>query len=80
MMIFIVIEAKVVVFDIVRIIEQYPKRAYGIVAFNTHPKRVIVDQIELVRNDHPSLNRYLFQQEATYEDLFVKNLENVQGG
>ncbi|ASK53200.1 hypothetical protein Q7M76_05620 (plasmid) [Candidatus Liberibacter asiaticus] len=80
MMIFIVIEAKVVVFDIVRIIEQYPKRAYGIVALNTHQKRIIEDQIELVRNDHPSFNRYLIQQEATYEDLFVKNLENVQGG
>jgi hypothetical protein len=73
------IEAKRVVEEIMRMIEQRPDLSYGIVTLNAKQKMVIEDEIERVRKDNPVFDAYVGESELTDEEFFVKNLETVQG-
>jgi len=73
------IEAQHLVQDIMHMVERHPERSYGIVTLNAKQKMLIEDEIESVRKENPIFDKYISEAETTDEDLFVKNLENVQG-
>ncbi|MDH5609322.1 MAG: AAA domain-containing protein, partial [Cyclobacteriaceae bacterium] len=62
-------EAEEVVFQIGNLSTQYPDKTIGIVTFNVSQQELILDLLEKRLSDGGKLP----------EDLFVKNIENVQG-
>lgn len=74
-----IIEAQRLVQDIAEMVVRNSKRSYGIVTLNAKQKMVIEDEIERVRKENPVFDKYISESENTDENLFVKNLENVQG-
>ena len=74
------IEAKTVVDEIVARLTD-PKRckqSIGVVTLNTEQQRTIEDLLDNARRQHPEIEVY-FQSTDTYDGVFVKNLESVQG-
>ena len=55
----------------------YPDQSLGIVTFSSAQKNTITELLELARRTDALLDNFL--QEGQSEDLFVKNIENVQG-
>lgn len=55
----------------------HPDLSLGIVTFSSAQKNTITELLELARRADPSLDAFL--REGQSEDLFVKNIENVQG-
>ncbi len=74
------VEARVVVNEIVeRLLD--PKRCHqslGVVTLNTEQQRTIDDLLDDARRKHPEIEPY-FKSTDTYDGVFVKNLESVQG-
>jgi very-short-patch-repair endonuclease len=54
-----------------------PDRSLGVVTFSIAQKQLIEDLLELERRSDPELDRFALR--GGPEQLFVKNLENVQG-
>jgi hypothetical protein len=54
-----------------------PLLSLGIVTFSTAQRNLITELLEFARRTDPVLNDFLREGQA--EDLFVKNIENVQG-
>lgn len=54
-----------------------PDLSLGIVTFSHAQKNTINELLEVARRDDPALDAFL--REGRQEDLFVKNIENVQG-
>lgn len=54
-----------------------PEHSLGIVTFSHAQKNTITELLELARRGDPALDAFL--REGQSEDLFVKNIENVQG-
>ena len=54
-----------------------PDLTLGVAAFSQSQMRAILDQVELIRRQNPSLESFFNAHEE--EPFFVKNLENVQG-
>ncbi len=54
-----------------------PQLSLGIVTFSTAQRNLITELLELARRADPELDAFLREGQA--EDLFVKNIENVQG-
>ena len=54
-----------------------PDETLGVVAMSVAQRDTILDQMEVLRGQHPELDR--FCREGRHEPFFVKNLENVQG-
>jgi very-short-patch-repair endonuclease len=54
-----------------------PTISLGVVAFSEAQQMAIIDRLELLRREDPSLEEF-FKEESP-EPFFVKNLENVQG-
>ncbi|MBB3062013.1 DUF4011 domain-containing protein [Microbulbifer rhizosphaerae] len=74
------IEAAAVVKEIVKRLTD-PERQHqsiGVVTLNTEQKRTIEDLLDDARRQHPEIEPY-FQSTDTYDEVFVKNLESVQG-
>jgi hypothetical protein len=55
----------------------HPTLSLGIVTFSFAQRNLITELLELARRTNSVLDRFL--QEGQSEDLFVKNIENVQG-
>jgi len=55
----------------------HPELSLGIVTFSSAQKNTITELLELARRTDPALDALL--REGQSEDLFVKNIENVQG-
>lgn len=55
----------------------HPDLSLGIVTFSSAQKNTITELLELARRTDASLDAFL--REGQSEDLFVKNIENVQG-
>lgn len=55
----------------------HPDLSLGIVTFSSAQKNTITELLELARRSDNALDRFL--REGQSEDLFVKNIENVQG-
>lgn len=54
-----------------------PSLSLGIVTFSFAQRNLITELLELARRSDPTLDAFL--REGQSEDLFVKNIENVQG-
>lgn len=71
------IEAKAVAQAVIAHAQAYPTLSLGVVAFSTQQRRAILDEVELLRRQHPETEGYFAGRPD--EPFFVKNLENVQG-
>lgn len=52
-------------------------KTFGVVTFNSEQQRLIEDLLDAERRNDPELDGYFADQQ--YEEVFVKNLESVQG-
>ncbi|MEQ9398187.1 MAG: DUF3320 domain-containing protein [Longimicrobiales bacterium] len=71
------IEARTVAEAVVDHIQTTPKLSLGVGTFGVAQQNVILDELDRLRRDDPSIE-WFFQQEGE-EKFFVKNLENIQG-
>lgn len=76
------IEAQAVVAEVVKrltaMLNGAPERSMGIVTINSQQQRLVEDFVDEARRSNPELERF-FTATDTYDPLFVKNLESVQG-
>jgi len=71
------IEAKVVAQAVMAHARECPDKSLGVGTFSVTQRDAILDELELLRRDDPSLEAFFIT--ATAEPFFVKNLENIQG-
>tara|TARA_R110001592_G_scaffold260282_1_gene524769 strand:+ start:94311 stop:100136 length:5826 start_codon:yes stop_codon:yes gene_type:complete len=74
------VEATAVVNEIVKRLTD-PSRCHqsiGVVTLNTEQQRTVEDLLDDARRKHPQIEPY-FQSTDTYDGVFIKNLESVQG-
>ena len=74
------IEAAAVVDEIVKRLTNpaNASQTIGVVTLNTEQQRTVEDLLDDARRKHPQIEPY-FQSTDTYDGVFVKNLESVQG-
>ena len=76
------VEAKSLVAEVVRRLEGMlsgePMLSIGVVAVNSQQQRLIEDRMDEARRANPQLERF-FVASDSYDPIFVKNLESVQG-
>ena len=77
------IEAQAVVKEVVRRLERMlkdeePTKSMGIVTINSQQQRMVEDFLDEARRENPNLERF-FTATDTFDPVFVKNLESVQG-
>jgi len=74
------IEAQAVADEIVRRLADplSSQKSIGVVTLNTEQQRMIEDLLDEARRKHPEIEIY-FQSTDSYDGVFVKNLESVQG-
>ena len=73
-------EAHAVVKALIEVASRFPKRSAGIVTFSTPQRDLITNLLEHARRKSPALDAYLdAMKDEKGEEVFVKNLENVQG-
>lgn len=70
-------EAKAVAEAVIAHALDHPNLSLGVVAFSTQQRRAILDEVELLRRQHPETEGYFAGRPD--EPFFIKNLENVQG-
>lgn len=70
-------EAKAVAEAVIAHALDHPSLSLGVVAFSTQQRRAILDEVELLRRQHPETEGYFAGRPD--EPFFIKNLENVQG-
>lgn len=72
------LEAKTVVQAIFDHFQTYGnKKSLGVGTFSVAQMNAILEELELMRKEHPSMEKYF--QEKNEEHFFVKNLETIQG-
>lgn len=71
------IEAQAVVQEMARHARECPNLSLGIVAFSKSQATMLTEVLEHARRNDPVLDAFL--REGQREDVFVKNIENVQG-
>ncbi|NHN85945.1 DUF3320 domain-containing protein [Acetobacter musti] len=71
-------EARAIVTEAVRLLQDGSNRTLGIVTFNAQQQTLISDLFDKARGDHPDIERF-FSPETTSEPVLIRNLENVQG-
>ncbi|HMO12969.1 MAG TPA: DUF3320 domain-containing protein [Pirellulaceae bacterium] len=71
------LEAQAVAQAMIEHARRYPHLSLGVGAFSISQRDLILDELELLRKQHPETERFFTQSE--YEPWFVKNLESVQG-
>jgi hypothetical protein len=70
-------EGEAIVARVTEHARQHPTLSLGIVTFSFAQRNLITELLELARRSDPVLDEFL--REGKAEDLFVKNIENVQG-
>lgn len=70
------IEGKAIVEALIAHARRYPGRSIGVVTFSTAQRDLITNFVEDARRREPALDEFVSDQP---EEVFVKNLENVQG-
>lgn len=70
-------EAKVVAQAAIEHAIQHPNLSLGVATFSAQQRRAIIDQLELLRRQHPETEGYFSGHPE--EPFFVKSLENIQG-
>ncbi|WP_395494538.1 DUF3320 domain-containing protein [Acetobacter sp. KSO5] len=71
------VEARAVVAEALRLLQDGSERSLGIVTFNSDQQTLITDLMDKARSEDPALERF-FSDEAA-EPVLIRNLENVQG-
>ncbi|MBT2131034.1 DUF3320 domain-containing protein [Aliiroseovarius lamellibrachiae] len=71
------IEAQAVVAEIAKHARDWPDLSLGVVAFSKSQADMLTEVLEHARRNDPVLDGFL--REGQREDVFVKNIENVQG-
>ncbi|TPN49495.1 DUF3320 domain-containing protein [Mesorhizobium sp. B1-1-9] len=71
------IEAQAVVRGMAEHARAWPDLSLGVVAFSKAQADILTELLELERRHDPVLDGFL--REGRHEDVFVKNIENVQG-
>ncbi len=71
------IEGDAIVARVAEHARRHPDTSLGIVTFSSAQRNLITELLELHRRADPVLDAFL--REGKSEDLFVKNIENVQG-
>ena len=71
------IEGEAIVARVAEHARAHPDLSLGIVTFSSAQKNTVTELLELARRSDPALDGFLREGQA--EDLFVKNIENVQG-
>ena len=71
------VEARVVAKAVIEHARKTPALSLGVAAFSIKQRQAILDELELLRREHPDLEGFFYGHES--EPFFVKNLENVQG-
>ena len=71
------IEGQAIVARVAEHARHTPDLSLGIVTFSVAQQNTLTELLEVARRDAPTLDAFL--REGKREDLFVKNIENVQG-
>ena len=71
------VEAQAIARAVIQHARKTPGLSLGVAAFSVRQQDAILDELELLRREHPDLESF-FSGDAV-EPFFVKNLENVQG-
>ena len=71
------IEAEAIADRLAEHARKWANLSVGVVAFSRHQTDMLTEVLELRRREDPALDALL--REGKYEDVFVKNIENVQG-
>ncbi|WP_086652647.1 DUF3320 domain-containing protein [Acetobacter malorum] len=71
------VEARAVVAEALRLLQDGSERSLGIVTFNSDQQTLITDLMDKARSEDPALERF-FSDDAA-EPVLIRNLENVQG-
>jgi hypothetical protein len=71
------IEGEAIVARIAKHAREYPTLSLGVVTFSFAQRNLVTELLELARRSDPKLDAFLREGQA--EDVFVKNIENVQG-
>lgn len=72
-----IIEAKAIVDEIARCAKEEADKSLGVVTFSKAQADMVTELLDVARRDDPALDKYLNEEAA--EEVFVKNIENVQG-
>ncbi|MXV07490.1 MULTISPECIES: DUF3320 domain-containing protein [unclassified Xanthomonas] len=70
-------EAKAVALAVLSHAQNTPQLTLGVATFSTAQRRAILDELELLRRQHPETEGFFADHPA--EPFFVKSLENIQG-
>jgi len=70
-------EAKAVALAVLAHAQNTPQLTLGVATFSTAQRRAILDELELLRRQHPETEGFFADHPA--EPFFVKSLENIQG-
>jgi superfamily I DNA and/or RNA helicase len=70
-------EARAVALAVIEHAKSTPNQSLGVATFSTQQRRTIVDELELLRRQHPETEGFFSGRPD--EPFFVKSLENIQG-
>lgn len=70
-------EARAVALAVIEHAKSVPNLSLGVATFSTQQRRAIVDELELLRRQHPETEGFFSGRPD--EPFFVKSLENIQG-
>jgi very-short-patch-repair endonuclease/DNA polymerase III delta prime subunit len=73
------VEAKAVVAAMIDHCIQHPEESLGVATMNIRQMAVLTEMFAEVRQNNPAVQAFCRRWQDTPEDLFIKNLENVQG-
>jgi very-short-patch-repair endonuclease len=72
-------EAEAVIEALVGLIYARPELTFGVVAMNLQQRELIFQEFERIKTQNRVVAAYVEAREGTVDELFIKNLENVQG-
>jgi very-short-patch-repair endonuclease len=73
------IEAREVIEGLVGLIYTRPELTFGVVTMNAEQRELIFQEFERLKQENKTVREYAERHEGTVDELFIKNLENVQG-
>lgn len=72
-------EAKAVIEALVGLIFTRPELSFGVVTMNAEQRELIFQEFERIKQENKTVRQYVDRLDGSVDELFIKNLENVQG-
>jgi very-short-patch-repair endonuclease len=72
-------EAREVIEALVGLIYTRPELSFGVVTMNADQRELIFQEFERIKQENKTVREYADRLESSVDELFIKNLENVQG-